>query len=328
MKRRVFLAGMAATVMAPWTAQGQDAGKPRRIGIISAGSVRIPLNDLFQDALRSFGWIEGQNILVDFRLAGLDQGATHADIAAIAEQLANADADVIVTYSGAVAQAVKRTVTTIPICFGFVGDPLAFGLVASLARPGGNMTGVALLFPDLGGKWLQLLKDAIPGLARVGVLINPANSGSPAYVAATEHAARSLGVQLLIVEVGGVEGLERGFASMAHRRAEAVIPMPDTMTFFHRRRLIELAAKHRLADIHEGLDVPKAGAFMAYGESFQDHMRRQAAHVDKLLRGVKPGDLPVGQPTTLRLVINLATARALGITIPQSLLLRADEVIQ
>ena len=327
--RRAFLGTLAGGLLAaPLHAGAQQGERVRHIGIISAGSVRIPLNDVFQDALRDLGWIEGRNIIIDFRLARLDQGATGADVATIAAELVDGGVEVIVTHSGAVAVAVKNTVTTIPICFGFVGDPIGFGLVGSLGRPGGNTTGVSLLFPELGGKWLQLLKDAIPGLARVGVLVNPANSGSPAYVGEIQRAARSLRVQLQIVKVSGVEDFEPAFSAMTSQRAQAVIPVSDTMFFFHRRRLIDLAAKHRLADIHEGLDVPKAGAFMAYGEGFEDHMRRHATYVDKLLRGAKPSELPVGQPTKLQLVINLKTAKSLGLTIPPSLLQRADQVIE
>jgi putative ABC transport system substrate-binding protein len=329
MNRRAFIGTLAGGLLAaPLATKAQQGERVRRIGIISAGSVRIPLNDVFQEALRDLGWIEDRNITIDFRLARIDQGATEADVSAIATELADRGAEVIVTYSGPVAVTVKKTITTIPICFGFVGDPVGFRLVASLARPGGNITGVSLLFPELGGKWLQLLKEAIPGLARVGVLVNPANAGSPAYVGEIQRAARPLRVRIQIVEVSGVEDLEPAFAAMSRERAQAMIPISDTMFFFHRRRLIDLAAKHRLPDIHEGLDVPKAGAFMAYGEGFEDHMRRQAVYVDKLLRGAKPSELPVGQPTKLQLVINLKTAKALGLTIPQSLLVRADQVIE
>jgi len=329
MDRRAFLrATVGGLLAAPLAAEAQQAERVRRIGIITAGSARIPLNDVFQEALRDLGWIEGRNIAIEFRFARLDQGATEVDISTIATELADRGVEVIVTYSGPVAVAVKKTITTIPICFGFVGDPVAFRLVASLARPGGNITGVSLLFPELGGKWLQLLKEAIPRLTRVGVLVNPANAGSPAYVGEIQRAARSLRVRLQIVEVSGVEDLEPAFLAMTRERAQAVIPISDAMFFFHRRRLIELAAKHRLPDIHEGLDVPKAGAFMAYGEGFEDHMRRQAIHVDKLLRGAKPSELPVAQPTKLQLVINIKTAQTLGLTLPQSLLQRADQVIE
>jgi putative ABC transport system substrate-binding protein len=327
-RRRFLLTSLAGALAAPLVGEGQQAQRIRRIGIISAGSERIRLNDVFQEALRDLGWIEGQNIRIDFRLARVDQGAKEDDIAAIASDLIAGGAEVIVTHSATVTRAVKNTVKTVSICFSFVGDPVAFRLVASLARPGENITGVSLLFPELGGKWLQLLKEAVPGLVRVGVLVNPANSGSPVFVNEAQRAARSLGVQLQIVEVPGLEDFERAFSALARGGAEAVIPISDSLFFFHRRRLIDLAAKHRLPDIHEGLDVPKAGALMAYGEGFEDHMRRHATHVDKLLRGAKPSELPVGQPTRVQLVINLKTAKALGLTIPPSLLLRADQVIE
>jgi len=329
MNRRRFIGTLTGGLLAaPLAAGAQQAERVRRIGIITAGSVRIPLNDVFEEALRDLGWIEGRNIAIEFRFARLDQGASAADMSAIAAALADGGAEVIVTYSVTMTKAVKNTVTSIPICFGFIGDPVGARLVASLARPGGNVTGVSYLVSELSGKWVQLLKEAIPGLARVGVLVNPANPASLPFVSETQRAARYLGVQLQIVEVGGLEDFERAFSAMAREHAGAVIPIPDTMFFFHRRRLIELAAKHRLPDIYEGLDVPKAGALMAYGEGFEDHIRRQAAHVDKLLRGAKPSELPVGLPTKFQLVINLKTAKAIGLTIPQSLLLRADQVIE
>jgi putative ABC transport system substrate-binding protein len=301
---------MAAMIAAPPFGESQ-ATQPgtRRIGIISAGSVRIPLNDVFEEALRTLGWSAGQNLTIDFRLARLDQGATPADISALAAAVADRGAEVIVCYSAIVTQAVKAATKT-PICFGFVGDPVGARLVASLAQPGGNVTGVSYLVPELGGKWVQLLKEAMPGLTRVGILVNPANSGSPPLVSDAQRAAARLGTQPQVREVTRLEDLERAFSEMVKDRTEAVIPMPDTMFFFHRRRVIELAAMHRLPDIHDGLDLPKAGALMAYGEAFDDHIRRQALHVDKLLRGAKPSNLPVGQPTHFKLVINLKTARA------------------
>jgi putative ABC transport system substrate-binding protein len=327
-RRRFLLTSLAGVFSAPLAAEPQEAERVRRIGIISAGSVRIPLNDVFEEALRRLGWSEGENIAIDWRFAGLDQGARKGDISALAAGLIDRRVEVIVTYSAFVTQAVSNTVRTVPICFAFVGDPVGVRLVASLARPGGNVTGVSYLVPELSGKWVQLLKEAVPGLARVGVLVNPRNSGSPPFVSETERAARSLGVQVQIVEVGRLEDLERAFSAMTRGRAEAVIPIPDTMFFFHRRRLIDLAAKHRLPDIHDGVDVPKAGAFMAYGEGFEHHVRRHALHVDKLLRGANPSELPVGEPTRFQLVINVKTAKALGLTIPPSLLLRADQVIE
>ena len=278
--RRDFIGTLASGLLAaPLAAEAQPAERVRRIGIITAGSVRIPLNDVFQEALRDLGWIEGRNIAIEFRFARIDQGGRGVDISAIAAELADRGAEVIVTYSAVVTEAVKNTVTTIPICFAFVGDPVGVRLVASLARPGGNVTGVSYLVPELSGKWLQLLKEAVPGLARVGVLVNPANSGSPPFVSEIQRAARYLGVQLQILEVRGPEDLEHTFSAMARERAEAVIPIPDTMFFFHRRRLIELAAKHRLPDIHDGLDVPKAGAFMAYGEGFPPSLLQRADEV-------------------------------------------------
>ncbi len=329
MDRRLFLSTLAGSLLAaPLAAEAQASERVRRIGVISAGSERIPLNDVFQEALQDLGWIEGRNITIDFRLARVDKGATEADISAIATELADRGAEVIVTHSGPVSAAVKKTITTVPICFGFVGDLVSYRLVASFAHSGGNAIGVFLLFPELAGKWLELLKEAIPGLGRVGILVNPANAFSPAYVGEAQRAARFLRVQLHILAVSRVEDLESAFSAMTRERVQAVIPITDTLFFFNRRRLIELATKYRLPDIHEGPDVPKAGAFMAYGESFEDHMRRQAIHVDKLLRGAKPSELPVAQPTTLRLIINLKTAKTLGLTIPPAFLQRADQVIE
>lgn len=329
LNRRAFMCGAISTVLAgSVAAEAQQPGNVRRIGIISAGSVRIPLNDVFEEALRDLGWIEGRNLRIEFGFARVDQGGSGADISALAAGMADRGAEVIVTYTVLVTKAVMSTVPNIPICFGFVGDPVGNQLVASLARPGGNVTGVSYLVAELSGKWVQLLKEAVPELTRVGVLVNPANPASGPRIMDVQRAARSSGVQLQVLEVGGLEDIERAFLAMAREGAGAVIPLPDSLFFFHRQRLIELAAKHQLGDIHDGLNLPEAGAFMAYGERFDDHVRRQATHVDKLLRGAKPSELPVGEPTKFRLVINLKTAKALGLTIPPSVLLRADKVIE
>jgi len=224
---------------------------------------------------------------------------------------------------------VKGQTTTIPIVMAAAGDPVANGLVASLARPGGNVTGLSLGTGDgFGGKWLQLLKEAVPGLSRVGVLWNRANPGITLQVNAIQSAARTAGVHVQLLDFPGPDQIERAFAAMAAARPDALIVPNDSAAFMHRARIIALVAKNRLPTMDPTRESVDDGGLMAYAPSQTDMYRRAARYVDKLLKGAKPADLPVEQPTTFELVINLKTAKALGLTILPSLLLRADEVIQ
>jgi putative ABC transport system substrate-binding protein len=234
--------------------------------------------------------------------------------------------DVIVVAGTLQALAAKQATTTLPIVFTSVGDPVASGLVTSLARPGGNVTGLSTLAPQLVGKCLEQLKQAVPGVSRVSVLRDA--TGALLLLKEAEVAARALGVQLQVVEARGPAEFDRAFSDMTRARAGALAVLPTPMFFSERRRLVDLAAKHRLPTVFPYREFVDAGGLMAYGPNLADLSRRAATYVDKILKGANPGDLPVEQPTKFELVINLKAAKALGLTIPPSLLLRADEVIQ
>ena len=237
-------------------------------------------------------------------------------------------ADVIVAPTTPAARAAKQATATIPIVMVAVPDPVGSGLVASLTRPGGNVTGMSVVVPELSGKNLQLLREVLPGITRVGVLVNPVNPVSAVELKEIEVAARSLGLQAHLLEVRAPTEFERAFAAMVRERAGAVTVLVDAMFFSERKRIVDLAARSRLPAIYQRREYVEEGGLMAFGPSLIDLFRRAAGYVDKLLKGAKPGDLPVEQATKFELVVNLKTAKTLGLTIPPSVLLRADQVIQ
>jgi putative ABC transport system substrate-binding protein len=270
------------------------------------------------------GYVEGRNISIESRSAeGKDDR-----LPALAADLVRSKVDVIVATSGAATRAVQQTTRTIPIVMSLVNDPVGSGLVASLARPGGNVTGLTIMAPDLMAKRLELLKEVVPKVSRVALLQNPDNPASAAQLREAEAAARALGVQPQTLEARNPQEIEGAFAAMIRERAGALLILSDAIFFTQRRQIAELAAKGRVPSIIGTRDYPDAGGLMAYGPNFLDLERRAATFVDRILKGAKPGDLPVEQPTKFDLVINLKTAKALGLTIPQWLLLRADHVIQ
>jgi len=236
--------------------------------------------------------------------------------------------DVIVTAAPAATEAAKRATSTIPIVFGVSGDPIASGLVASLARPGGNITGLASIAPEVVGKQLELLKEVAPKISRVAILQNPSNPGHPVVVRQAEAAARALGVQLHVAQARTPSELDGAFARMRGERMDGVLVVRDALVLAQRTQIAALAAKSRLPAVYGFRENAEAGGLMAYGANVPLMYRRAATYVDKILKGAKPADLPVEQPTKFELVINLKTAKALGLTIPPSLLQRADEVIQ
>ena len=309
-------------------AEGQQAGKVWRIGYLGVSRPPTypdpsPNWTALLGGLRERGWTEGQNIVIERRYAEgrSDRAAEHA------AELVALKVDVILAVAGGAFAAAKAT-RTIPVVFAAVTDPVASGLVASLARPGGNLTGFSNTGVDVSPKRLELLKAAVPGATRVAVLGNPGNDLYPRMRGGVEAAGRSLGVTLSFVDVRGPAGFDGAFAAMSANRAEALLVLGDPLFFAQRTRIIELATKHRLPAMYEFRRYAEAGGFMSYGADFADMFRRAAFSVDKILRGAKPADLPVEQPTKFELVINLKTAKALGLTIPPSLLGRADEVIQ
>jgi putative tryptophan/tyrosine transport system substrate-binding protein len=317
---------LLAVLATPLAADAQPAGKVARVGRLSpiSASVDAPLLAAFRQGLRDLGWVEGQNITIESRFADgrIDR------LPALASELVRLKADVIVAGSSTGGLVARRATAIVPIVVVTTGDPVASGLVGSLARPEGNLTGVTALAQELGAKELELLTRAVPGARRVAVLSNPAYPGTPQTVREVEGAARALGVQLRVLEVRDPRELEAAFATMISEHANALMVLTDPMFVTHRERIVALAAERRLPAIYAIRQYVDAGGLMFYGASLVDMYRRSAGHVDKILKGAKPADLPIEQANRFELVINLRAARALGLTIPPSLLLRADQVIE
>ncbi len=324
--RYPVLALILATLVAPLTAGAQQATKTPRIGVLHPGAPAAvsQLVEAFKQGLREQGYVEGQNIVVERRFGD----ARVERIAEVAAELVRLKVDVIAVASDVAITAVKRQTQTIPIVMVGSTDPVGIGFVASLARPGGNLTGLSNLSPELSAKRLELLKEAVPGLSRVAIMWNPDVRGSVLEYKETEGAARSLRLQLQSVEVGHVDDFNRAFTALTTARAEALIVAPFTIGFTNRGQLASLAQKNRLPSMYGTREHADAGGLMSYGANTAELWRRAATYVDKILKGAKPGDLPVEQPTKFELAINLKTAKALGLTIPPSLLRRADHVIQ
>jgi putative ABC transport system substrate-binding protein len=329
--RRSFIGALAGGLVAPLAAEAQQAGKVARIGYLVTGSLESPETrvglDAFRQGLRERGYVEGQNIVIEYRSADgkIDR------LPGLAVELARLKVDLIFAVATPAARAAQQATTTIPIVAGAMGDPVGDGLVASLARPGGNITGLTFLGPELVPKRLGLLKEALPKVTRVAALWHPGAFGertNQVMLKETEGAARALGVQLQLVGVRGADELDRAFSTMTKERAEALVVFPSTMLFSERRRIVALAAKHRLPSMSNAREFVELGGLIGYGASITDLNRRAATYVDKILKGAKPADLPVEQPTKFELVINLKTAKALGLTIPPALVGRGDEVIQ
>jgi putative ABC transport system substrate-binding protein len=295
-----------------------------RLGLLAFGSPTNSDLEAFWQGLRELGYVEGQNITMEFRLAEgkLDR------LSALAAELVGLRVAVIVTDSTVAALAAKHATQTIPIVMVTVADPIGSGLVANLAHPGGNVTGMSLMASDLTGKRLELLKEAVPGLRRVAVLLNEANPGSALSLNDTESTARTLGLQLYPLKVRGPEDFEGAFAAVLREGANGLIELSDVMFFRHRAQIVDLAAKGQLPALYSLRAFASVGGLMAYGPSIPAQYRRVAYYVDRILKGAKPADLPVEQPTKFELVINLKTAQALGLTIPPTLLFQADEVIR
>jgi len=297
-----------------------------RIGVLSAlgTTPRDPLVEPFLEGMRALGYVEGQNLVLEYR--GAD--GQYERFPALVAELVRLPVDVIVTGVTPAALAAKQATTTIPIVMAGIGDPVGSGLVASLAQPGGNVTGMSVLQPEVPRKQLEILKDVLPTVSRVAILWNPANPSAPLQVRAAEEAAQALGVQVHLVEARGPEAFDSAFAAMTSAHAGALLVLPDPMFRLYRSRLAELAATSRLPTMHNQREYVEAGGLLGYGASRADVLRRAATYVDKILKGAKPADLPVEQPTAFELVINLKTAQVLGLTIPPALLSRADEVLR
>jgi len=301
-------------------AANAEAGKVPRIGILRDGQPPQSYIEAFQRGLRELGYVDGRNVIVEFRSGSLDQ------LPQLAAELVRLKVDVIVASPGSAALAAKRTTTEIPIVFASVNYPVEIGLVSSLARPGGNVTGTSFNAAELAGKRLELLKQVAPTLRRVAVLSHPPYHTNTMQLKEAEVAARTLGIQLEPIVIWGPDDFEAAFKAV---RGTDGLLLPD-MPFFntHRARVVELAARNRLPAIYGLRSIVDAGGLMSYGPDVPELHRRAAAYVDKILRGAKPGDLPVEQPTKFEFVINSNTAKLLALTIPPSLLFRADQVIE
>jgi putative ABC transport system substrate-binding protein len=327
--RRTFLAGSGAVLLgAPLVADAQPAGRVPRIGFLGtrAPSDMSPQLDAFRQGLRELGRVEGQNIVIDYRFA---EGRFDR-LPDLAAELVRLKVDIIVTAGTSGVAAARKATDTIPIVMiAGSADPVGLGFIASLARPGGNVTGLSFsVSSEIFGKGLQLLKETLPKVRRVAILSNPDNPVQPLNIRDVNVASRSLGVQLQLLEARGPNDFDGAFAAMATERVGALLVVVDPVFILHRTRLADLAARSRLPAAYGTRESVEAGGLMSYGPSLRDLFRRSATFVDKILKGAKPGDLPVEQPTKFELVINLKTAKALGLTIPPSLLQRADEIIQ
>jgi putative ABC transport system substrate-binding protein len=327
-KRREFIGVVASTVLAaPRAAEAQLAANIRRIGFVAFNTPEAARDGLgaFRQALRERGWIEGQNVLIEYRFA---EGQA-ARLPKLVAELIQLQVDIIVAASSASTRAARNASQTIPIVMAASADALGEGFVASLAHPRGNVTGMTFLAgPEIAGKQLELLKALTPGASRLAVLANPSNGSHAAFVQEVIAAAPKLGVQLQVLQVRAPDQLEPAFSAMSRQGAAALLVLTDSMFLGQRRAITENAAKNNLPTMYSQREYVDVGGLVSYGPNLTDMFRRSAAHVDKILRGAKAADLPVEQPTKFELVINQRTAKALGLTIPQSVLLRADEVLE
>ncbi len=318
----IVLAGLAAL----GEAEAQRPAKVARIGLLVGGtpSSTAPLTEAFRQGLRDLGYVEGQNITLERRYA---EGKIEV-LPDLAAELVRLKVDVIVVGAPQAIRAAKQATNTIPIVMAATADPLESEFVASLARPSGNITGVSALAVGYSAKWLELLKEAVPRISRVAVLMNPSNPSHAGYRRELQAAGRVLGVTHQFLEARGPEEFDGAFAAMTKGRGGGLIVPPDAVTLAHRTRIVALAAKSRLPAMYGLREFVEAGGLMAYGSSLPDMFRRAATYVDKILKGAKAGDLPVEQTSRFELTINLKTAKALGLRLPRSILVRADQVIQ
>ena len=324
--RAALAVALALGVLAdPLAAEAQQAGMMWRIGYLQTPPASTtPIRDAFRQGLRDLGYVEGRNLVIEFR----DAGAKPERLAALASELVRLKVDVIVATGTQAISAAKQATSVIPIVMTVSGDAVGTGLVASLARPSGNVTGLTLITPESAGKRLELLKEAFPRTSRVAVLWNPTDPPRLLEYKQTQDAAKLLGLMLQSVEVRSSEELEGAFSAITRGAADALVTFSDPLTAVFRKRIVEFAATSRLPAMYGRREEVEDGGLMSYAPNFADLFRRAATYVDKILKGAKPADLPVEQPTKFELVINLKTAKVLGLTIPPSLLVRADEVIQ
>jgi putative ABC transport system substrate-binding protein len=323
-KRRTFIAGLGSAAAWPLVAQAQQGDRVRRIGVLMPGDEKNTLHFAFIQSLADLGWTDGRNVRVDLRWGGGDIDR----IQAVAQELVGLQPDIIVATGIRATVALLRETRTIPIVFAGVGDPVVSGLVPRLDRPGGNITGFALFEATLGGKWLELLSEIAPGLKRAAFMFNPDIVPASPYMPSLEAAARSLKVAPITVPVHSDAEIEMAIISLGREPGGGLVVMPNIFMVLHRAPLILAAARNNVPSVYPQSFYARDGGLLSYGVDQLDIVRRAANYVDCILRGAKPGDLPVQQPTKFELVINLKTAKTLGLTIPETLLATADEVIQ
>ena len=314
MNRRDTLLALIALGTSPLAAEAQQAGKVWRIGYLSPGSDRSEIFDAFNEQLRSLGYVEGRNLLYEFRFSG----GKAERLPELAAELVKLKVDVILTPATYSAEVAKRATSTIPIVMAGASDPVGAGVIASLARPGGNVTGVTILSTDLASKRVQLLSEILPAVKRIGVLVRKGSTAAPLFLEQIRSAARQMGITVVVQVSEDAEALAGEFAAMQRDRAQALIVQLSPYSHEHRKRIVELAAQHRLPSIFEARASVDTGGLMSYGPSLLEMFRRAAYYVDRIFKGAKPADLPVEQPTKFEMVVNLKTAKALGLTIPQS----------
>jgi ABC-type uncharacterized transport system substrate-binding protein len=314
------------TVFLPAGSLAQQPTKIPRIGYLSgaSSSTNVPRREVFRQGLRELGYVEGKSIFIEYRYA---EGKLDL-LRSLAADLVHRKVDIILTAGPGPTRAAKATTSAIPIVMAQDTDPVADGFVVNLARPGGNITGLSTFAPELGGKRMEILREVVPKLASVGVLGNPTFPGNAPAMREMELAAKVLKVQLQYLDVLGVKDIEAAFRAASEARADAVLTLTSTILSTHRARLIELAEKNRLPVMYHNSQFVEAGGLMAYSANLTELFHRAATYVDKILKGAKPADLPVEQPTKFELVINLKTARQIGVTIPPNVLARADKVIK
>jgi putative ABC transport system substrate-binding protein len=327
MDRRAFIATVTGSIIAAsLVGEGQQSAKVPRIGYLLGRSAAESgdLATAFRRGLHDLGYVDGRTILIEYRYA---EGRLER-LPDLAANLVRLKVDVIVTAGEAAIRAARGATSTIPIVMASAGDPVGSGLVASLARPGGNVTGLSLVATEAAGKRLELLKETLPMLSRVAVLWNPTNQSKLPEWENAQLAARALGLTLRSVEVRAPDDFEGAFSTIARERPDALVTLSDAVTTIHRTRIAAFAIKRKLPTIAENRAYAETGSLMTYGASQSDLFRRAAIYVDKILKGARPGDLPVEQPTKFELVVNMKTAKALGLTIPPAVLARADQVIE
>ncbi|HEX9125261.1 MAG TPA: ABC transporter substrate-binding protein [Methylomirabilota bacterium] len=325
MDRRAFLGLAAASALAaPGIARGQPAGKVYRIGYLSLRSGTGDRDEALRQGLREVGYVEGRNLAIEYRWAA----GKRERLTELATDLVRLKMDVIVAAGTLAAEAARRATTTMPIVFAGVGDPVGSGLVSSLAHPGGNITGVTLLSTELAGKRLQILRELLPRLTRVTLLAHRNVSTTPLLISEMRAAAAQLGIQLAVQEMNVAADLPDAFSAMQRERAQALVVQLNPVTAENTNRIVELAAQHRLPAMYYVREFVDPGGLVSYGPHLHENYRQAATLVDKILKGTRPSDLPIEQPTKFELVVNLKAAKALGLTVPQSLLQRADEVVQ